>query len=109
MRKRLSLCRALSRFLEKAFKTSINLKYKWERAVRAVFPQNIRTVFCQNIGTAFRQNIGTFFRQNRQGSLQEFFRKLPERSFFETIFVKATLFSGGVMKMPPRPAKQFLS
>ena len=59
MRKRLSLCRALSRFLEKAFKTSINLKYKWKRAVRTVFSQNIRTVFCQNIGTAFRQNIGT--------------------------------------------------
>ena len=68
-----------------------------------------RNSFPPKYRNSFRQNIGTFFRQNRQGSLQEFFRKLPERSFFETIFVKATLFSGGVMKMPPRPAKQFLS
>lgn len=68
-----------------------------------------RNSFPPKYRNSFRQNIGTFFRQNRQGSLQEFFRKLPERSFFESKFVKATLFSGGVMKMPPRPAKQFLS
>ena len=85
------------------YQNSILSKY------RNSFPPKYRNSFRQNIGTFFRQNIGTFFRQNRQGSLQEFFRKLPERSFFESKFVKATLFSGGVMKMPPRPAKQFLS